>query len=145
MCGYENAKKGYVCVFISGKGCFILLANTYRPHMVIYSFYILSQTLYLRLFLAVLYAGKASESSSRNSRLAACIILPEICSRGFSLRPLFDALYYRGRSRLENYSLKSARLRMWPSKVSLGSAYTYTCMHESLASYQQAFSSQRLV
>ena len=60
----------------------------------IYSFYILSQTLYSQgccpLYEAV--AGKALfESSSRNSRLAACIILPEICSRGFSLRPLFDA------------------------------------------------------
>ena len=110
--------------------------------MVIYSFYILSQTLYyLRLFEAVvlqyIYAGKASKAlevflqkfipqsaqfsdrvkhvvqislnimctlglifvemplaaAFRNSRLAACIILPEICSRGFSLRPLFDAAF----------------------------------------------------
>ena len=112
----------------------------------IYSFYILSQTLYSRgccpLYEAV--AGKALfESSSRNSRLAACIILPEICSRGFSLRPLFDASLER---------IEATRQKLpWPSLSRLGktasnlqdyacgqgshgSAYTYTCMHESLAS-----------
>ena len=74
----------------------------------IYSFYILSQTLYssrgysrgwavlaplhIYVFWGCLERPRKQLCAARNSRLlAACIILPEICSRGFSLRPLFDA------------------------------------------------------
>ena len=129
--------------------------------MVIYSFYILSQTLYssrgysrgwavlaplhIYVFWGCLERPRKQLCAARNSRLlAACIILPEICSRGFSLRPLFDACWQywlRGSWKAAGKQPQICKITH-VAKVSHGSAYTYTCMHESLASLTtQAFSS----
>ena len=123
---------------------------TYRPHMVIYSFYILSQTLYssrgysrgwavllaplhIYVFWDCLERPRKQLCAARNSRLlAACIILPEICSRGFSLRPLFDACWQSipeaGCWRLPVNSPKSARLRMWPRSPMGVPIHIHVCM-----------------
>ena len=102
-------------------------------------------TLHIYVFWGCLERPRKQLCAARNSRLlAACIILPEICSRGFSLRPLFDACWQywlQGCWRAASKQPQICKITH-VAKVSHGSAYTYTCMHESLASLiTQAFSS----
>ena len=90
-------------------------------------------TLHIYVFWGCLERPRKQLCAARNSRLlAACIILPEICSRGFSLRPLFDACWQYwlqgcAGGLLVN-SPKSARLRMWPRSPMGVPIHIHVCM-----------------
>ena len=148
---YKNAKKGYAYLFLGKAVSSYLQIHTGLTwwSIAFTSFLKLSirveaiprlscpssstATLHIYVFWGCLERPRKQLCAARNSRLlAACIILPEICSRGFSLRPLFDACWQYwlqgcAGGLLVN-SPKSARLRMWPRSPMGVPIHIHVCM-----------------